>query len=324
MPLVAFGAEHEALLACPSCRGPIQLEQTRFRCVNGDCRCSLEPFPLVANQPVLIDFDDSIFDRQGFADREGTSAIPRDVKRARFLVRLRRKLMGSNQTAATYATIFANSVKAISAKPRILIIGGGTIGNGMSRLYDEPDIEIVSLDVFVSPYTTLVADGHKIPFKDGTFHGVWIQAVLEHVLTPMEVAAEVHRVLHPGGFVFADTPFMQQVHEKAFDFTRFTVSGQRWLFRHFDHIASGASGGAGTATAWSLQYLVRSVTRSQRAGTAMLFAMSWLRVFDRFRSRFNNDAASGVFFFGSRSERKLNPKEMVAFYEEQAKGVEPT
>src|SRR5207237_664581 len=30
--------------------------------------------------------------------------------------------------------------------------------------------------------------------------------------------------------VLGDTPFMQQVHEGAYDFTRFALSGHRWLF----------------------------------------------------------------------------------------------
>jgi SAM-dependent methyltransferase len=42
----------------------------------------------------------------------------------------------------------------------------------------------------------------------------WIQAVLEHALDPPVVVAEIYRVLKPGGLVYADTPFMQRVHER--------------------------------------------------------------------------------------------------------------
>ncbi|CAH2407660.1 hypothetical protein MES5069_620012 [Mesorhizobium escarrei] len=33
---------------------------------------------------------------------------------------------------------------------------------------------------------------------------------------------------------------MQQVHEGAYDFTRFTELGHRWLFRRFETISRGA------------------------------------------------------------------------------------
>ena len=69
--------------------------------------------------------------------------------------------------------------------------------------------------------------------------------MLEHVLDPAQVVAEIHRVLGKDGVVFANTPFMQQVHEGAYDFTRFTLSGHRWLFRNFDLLEAGTSAGVG-------------------------------------------------------------------------------
>ena len=39
--------------------------------------------------------------------------------------------------------------------------------------------------------------------------------------------------------MYAETPFMQQVHEGAYDFTRFTVLGHRCLFKYFEKNDSG-------------------------------------------------------------------------------------
>ena len=69
------------------------------------------------------------------------------------------------------------------------------------------------------------------------------QAVLEHVLEPASAVSEIHRVLRRDGLVYAETPFMQQVHERAYDFSRFTQSGHRWLFRRFSEISAGPIGG---------------------------------------------------------------------------------
>ena len=83
------------------------------------------------------------------------------------------------------------------------------------------------------------------------------------MLEPGRWCAEIHRVLKPGGLVYAETPFMQQVHEGAYDFTRFTESGHRYLFARFDLIDSGVTAGAGTQLLWSLDYFVRGLFRSR-------------------------------------------------------------
>ena len=35
--------------------------------------------------------------------------------------------------------------------PRILVIGGGTVGDGLEELYDDPTIDLISFDVYASP-----------------------------------------------------------------------------------------------------------------------------------------------------------------------------
>ena len=98
-------------------------------------------------------------------------------------------------------------------------------GRGRARgAVRRPTIDLISFDVYASPATQFVGDGHSIPLADGSVDGVIVQAVLEHVLEPTIVADEIHRVLRTGGIVYADTPFLQQVHEGAYDFTRFTDS----------------------------------------------------------------------------------------------------
>jgi SAM-dependent methyltransferase len=197
----------------------------------------------------------------------------------------------------------------------VLVIGGGAIGAGADHLYNTQGIQVVGTDVYASTNTNVVADGHFLPFQNETFDAVWIQAVLEHVLDPSVVVGEIHRVLKPGGIVYADTPFIQQVHEQAYDFTRFTLSGHRWLFRRFEEIDSGAVGGAGKALVWSIRYVALSMGLSTRLATLMALPFFWLRFIDYFaKPGPKSDAASGVFFFGRRSETELIAKDMLQYY----------
>jgi SAM-dependent methyltransferase len=230
------------IVRCPRCRAPLQGLDKRPLCTNPDCRYAALGFPMAGDQPVLIDFEHSIFDRP-----EGDampSVIPRDKG---LRGRMWEILDGSNPTSFENSRTMLRAMKACTADPVLLIIGGGVIGAGVDVFLRDPSVQIIATDVYASPNTQLVTDAHHLPFDDAVFDGVWITAVLEHVLEPQTVVNEIWRVLKPSGQVYAETPFMQQVHERAYDFSRFTASGHRWLCRHFERstpasIAASARG----------------------------------------------------------------------------------
>lgn len=301
---------------CPSCRGELDLASGSpggpVRCRNSVCRYSGEGFPVVGRWPALIAFEDSIISREALTARTGGSAIERH---SGLRVAMRRAVTGTNPVAASNCAAFAGEVRRLSAKPKVLVVGGGTQGAGMEALYAAPDITVVATDIYGSDDVAVIADGHRLPFADGAFQGVWIQAVLEHVLDPAKVVAEIRRVLAPGGVVYAETPFMQQVHEAAFDFTRFTRSGHRWLFRDFEEIRAGNVGGAGQTLVWAIRYFFRALTRSDKAATLLTVPFSWLRLVDRMADeRYSSDAANGVYFLGRRAEGRIGPRDMIAYY----------
>ncbi len=302
------------LLCCPRCHSELHLDQNPIRCTGIHCTFSKEGFPRASDQPVLIDFERSIFDRAAYHDHRG-SVFKRDDTGKGLRVRVRRMLTGANPVTPTKSREMIAMMKRYTPRPVVLVIGGGAIGAGADALYADPNIEVVGTDVYASPNTNIVADGHFLPFRDAMFDGVWIQAVLEHVLEPQAVVEEIHRVLKPNGVVYADTPFIQQVHEQAYDFTRFTLSGHRWLFRRFEEIDSGAVGGAGKALVWSLRYVALSLGLGTRLATVVALPFFWLRYIDDFaKPGPKSDAASGVFFFGRRSDRELKAKDMLRYY----------
>jgi SAM-dependent methyltransferase len=316
-----------AILRCPRCVSQLRNlenlelvdDEVQLYCSNPDCRYATKGFPIIEKQPILIDFDRSIIDEAKFLTTKARSFISRDDSAKQLKTRMRIFAAGRNRIAEFYCHRFIETVKGQSTKPCVLVIGGGAMGSGTAQLYRETALHVIGTDIYASAYTSVVADGHQLPFCDGSFDGVWIQAVLEHVLDPSLVVSEIHRVLRPHGVVYADTPFMQQVHEGAFDFTRFTLSGHRWLFRRFQHDASGPVSGAGTALNWSIRYFVRALTGSDRIAWMVSLSTFWLRYFDRLaKSRPNADAACGVFFFGRKAADAISAKSMISYYEQQA------
>ena len=305
------------LAVCPRCHSRVERRDGGIFCTDAGCALSREGFPETGGQPVLVDFENSIFSREDVSSTAG-GLDDRRVSSPRSLPnRVKSRLLGVNQVAHQAAAYFSRRLKS-RPDAKLLVIGGGTIGSGMEALYTDPGFHVVGTDVYASPDTLLVADAHRLPFPDASFDGVWIQAVLEHVLEPHMVVAEIHRVLKPEGLVYADTPFMQQVHEGAYDFSRFTLSGHRWLFRRFDLIAAGPVKGVGTSLNWSLRYFIRALTRSEKLAKLTGFAFFWLRFFDGLGDfGMNADGASGVYFIGSKSDRELSPEEIVAFYRDR-------
>jgi ubiquinone/menaquinone biosynthesis C-methylase UbiE len=78
-----------------------------------------------------------------------------------------------------------------------------------------------SVDIF--------GDGRRLPFADASFDTVLSTEVLEHVLTPREVLAEMARVLKPEDRLLISVPFLQPLHEMPSDYYRFTPFSLRKL-----------------------------------------------------------------------------------------------
>lgn len=203
--------------------------------------------------------------------------------------------------------------------PRVLIVGGRILGEGSEELVS-PGLQTVETDIALGPRTQIVCDAHSLPFADASFDGVVAQAVLEHVVDPARCVDEIHRVLRADGLVYAETPFMQQVHAGAYDYTRFTHLGHRRLFRSFAEVDSGAACGPGMALAWSFTNFLQSFanTRFQRrlarmAGHLTTFPLKYIDPFliDRPGSL---DAASAVYFLGRKTDSVLADSELPNHY----------
>lgn len=311
-------------LACPCCMTSLTRATNSLECRNPNCRSS---FPLVDGIPILIDEAISVFSISDFTSRRDTFFPARSK-----LVQLLRRLIPSislNLKARKNYRAFAELLLRSDARPKVLVIGGSITGGGMDDLLRTSEIEFVESDVSFGPRTAIVLDGHKIPFLDQSFDGVVAQAVLEHVIDPQVVVDEMHRILKPDGVVYAETPFMQQVHAGAYDFTRFTHLGHRHLFRGFQEISSGAVGGAGMALAWSYKYFLMSFTNNpllrKFLGVVAECTSFFLKYVDYLTidNPASLDAASGVFFLGRKSATALSDRELIKGYRGAGRAADP-
>lgn len=314
-------------LHCPICKAPLHCGQTECVCAGAPCGAR---FPLVDGVPILINEQNSLFKIADFVQRRPTTAPPHEPSWRKALKRLTPRLSKNYSARQNYA-IFADLLLSPSSpalpaeargdeRPWVLILGAGSQGEGLEQLLKEERILLVHSDVSFGPRTALIADAHDIPFGDDLFAGVIIQAVLEHVVDPQRCVAEIWRVLQPAGLVYAETPFMQQVHEGRYDFTRYTHLGHRRLFRRFEEIRSGPVAGPGMALGWAWAYFLMSLAGSRRSRSALYLLArltGWpLKHFDRWLLRRPGayDAGAGYYFLGRKSQRTLPDGELILSY----------
>ena len=321
MSIMRLQPELQAALACPRChQTSLRIEAEQIVCTSKDCA---GVYPLVDRCPIMINDDSSAFRIDDYVSRRKTTgevSSPEPSKRSLTQV-LRRVLARLTPSISRGVSDYPSSEALTWVKEqrggnlRILVIGAGERVLSLDAAHT-----VVYTDVDLGPMTHVICDGHDIAFADGTFDVVLCLSVLEHVADPYRCAEEIHRVLKDDGFVYATTPFMQQVHMGRYDFTRFTHLGHRRLFRRFDEIKSGVSNGPGMVLAWSIERFVsgfartatmRSILRTLARMIAFPFTY-FDPVLARRPAAYDN--ASAYYFFGSKRDGVLSDRELVRHY----------
>jgi len=285
-----------------------------------ECKCV---YPVTMGIPILINETESIFTFKDFLNQRNLFF---DISRKGKLIQLISSLMPNTGWNISGKRNFSFLEKLLIektplSKPRVLVVGGSIVGEGMSDFVKSVNIDLVEGDVSFGPRTKIIFDGHSIPFRDASFDGVIVQAVLEHLVNPSLCVREIHRVLKPKGLIYAETPFMQQVHGGAYDFTRFTKSGHRKLLNRFEEIKSGSTSGSGTALAWSYEYFLLALfgySKQLRLAVKLFaritgFWIKYLDILTRLNPR-DLDGASGLFFIGKKADQRVSDKDIINYY----------
>lgn len=183
------------------------------------------------------------------------------------------------------------------------------IGSGLA----EHDARIRRLDIRPEPAVDVAGDAHDLPFRDASVDGVFIHRVLEHVPDPARVAAEIARVLKPGGFISAIVPFIEPYHRNPIDHSRYNRDGVRHLLRAFEESDLTISAGPTAGFLWILKEWTAIacpgsnhpfIYASVRELTGWLTApLVWI---DRWvsRKRYAHKIACEFWFVGRRPDRR--------------------
>jgi SAM-dependent methyltransferase len=122
---------------------------------------------------------------------------------------------------------------AKSVTPEMLVLDAGSGRAPYRDLFAHAQYETADFAQLKRTYykITYICDLTDIPVEDARFDRVICNQVLEHVPDPAGVLRELARVLKDDGRILLSTPFFFQLHNKPYDFFRYTPYSLRRLFQ---------------------------------------------------------------------------------------------
>jgi SAM-dependent methyltransferase len=279
------------------------------------CKACHSIFPVVANRPVLLKSDNTVFQLDAYR-----GSAEKKIKRpgGRWI-----NIIPDPSVNLCRKRVLESLGKLLASKKlaKVLVIGSGNQREMLENLIGmAANLQLICSDIDIDADVDLFCDGHELPFIADSFDAVVTTVVLEHVMYPERVAAEIHRVLKLGGFLYSEMPFMQQVHEGAYDFTRYSLSGHRRLFNGFSELDSGMVAGPATTLVWSIENFFLAFVRNAKvrlivkAVTRLVF--SWLKYIDYFLAKRPEamDGASCTYFFGAKANTRVGDDDIISRY----------
>ena len=107
------------------------------------------------------------------------------------------------------------------------------VGAGQSDFTDiTSQFKLCAVDFYPYPGVTVVCDFTKeLPLADASADILMLSNVLEHVPEPNTLLEECRRVLKPGGIMLGSVPFMIQIHQRPYDFFRYTEMNLEYILK---------------------------------------------------------------------------------------------
>lgn len=156
-----------------------------------------------------------------------------------FLKRARQRTLDSWPSASDPANIYFSgttyalwrvAAKLTAEHATGLVLDAGSGRGGWKKVIEAAGGRRETLDIALKPGAALdwVADLTDMPHVPaGRFDAAICHQVLEHVPRPHKAAAELARVLKPGGALVLSAPHLSRLHELPHDYFRYTEAGLR-------------------------------------------------------------------------------------------------
>lgn len=217
------------IIACPKCRGYLEISSEFYYCDN----CTITYHKENSKINFLIN--------PIAHDNNTLNQIKNIIKKFPIVYKILSEVVAP-------VHISKKTLKKIIQEINDKSLLGLNIGSGITNY----STQIINFDSQQFANVQVVGDLFSLPFRDNTFDYVFSIYVLEHVPNPELAIKEMHRVLKPGGICYSFIPFIQGFHAAPNDYVRFTSSGVVNYFYEFDIIKNKAVGPT-SAALWIVQ-----------------------------------------------------------------------
>ncbi|MGH8042124.1 MAG: methyltransferase domain-containing protein [Rudaea sp.] len=123
----------------------------------------------------------------------------------------------------------------------------------------------------------------RLPLRDKSIDAVVSLSVFEHLPDPFAMAAEIYRILKPGGSVWIETAFMQPLHADPSHYFNMTIEGLVRTFAGFDIQERGVQ---------PHHFPSQSLSMQLRHVLPYLHDGQWKHTFDEWLDRLYTDGAA--------------------------------
>lgn len=235
----------EKLLSCPNCKLPtLKMDQQKIKCEE----CA-ESYNMFFDIPVLIKSDSPVLEWYE-PKKDLTPSTNRGFEE---LLQALYKWLKPEVRVWTIKSQKAIQGLLEENNPDVHDSNVVLIGAGFESVYRrilKPYRNIIRMGLARLGDVNLFCDTCDIPLLKDRIDLILSSSVLEHVYNPEQAVKEMFRVLKPGGYVYAEIPFMRAYHMIPVDYQRYTISGIEELFkRHgFTLISKGICSGPFTAS----------------------------------------------------------------------------
>ena len=149
---------------------------------------------------------------------------------------------------------------------------------------------LVQLEVVNYPNIDVLAVNQMLPFRDNVFDAIFSLDVLEHVDDPLTSAAEIKRILKPGGMLYVDIPFLQAEHGYPHHYFNATRQGLLKLFDDELDVLAHIVPKAGHPIAVLLQFLDIYLGELPKTEAKRLLKMSVADIIGKTHEEWMDDA----------------------------------
>lgn len=286
--------KYKGIICCPYCKGELNfLAKGRLSC-GAECRSKFR----VLDSGALVFLTDDKLNKYNQSHQQGVNWMKSFFKRVPRLYYILWYIFCPVLLSGKRPAY----VERFFGKEAVLL----NLGSGPRRIGKR----FINVDVAAFPEVDIVAEAENLPFRDNSVDAVVNESLLEHVEDHKQIIDELHRVLKPGGIVYISVPFLTPYHASPDDYTRWTRSGLRALFKDYEIIEEGVDAGPWSAFLVFFAYwlgVVFSFGSRRLAPFLGLFFMTVLgplKVFDFIFARLPGaDAVAAQLYFIARKKR---------------------